>query len=97
MSLVWVQYDTDKKCIVKALSLPGAPIEEHFTVTADAGQTEFVTTTPFTAVSKLTVFVNGIKNREGSLPYQYTRNHTLSKIVFNTAQPKNAWISVEVY
>ena len=60
------------------------------------GQVNFVVSQAFTALSKIDVFINGRKNREGA-SHDYTRNTALNRIEFKYTVPENAWVEIRVY
>lgn len=75
-----------------------AQIDYDFDVTAEGGQTDFsIPAGVLKTDSYVRVLMNGVKVREGVASDRWQRNVAQNKIVMNTAAPKNAWLSVEIY
>jgi len=73
----------------------GGFVDEHFDV-GPGGQSNFTVAQAFTEQSKIDVWRNGIKQREGS-GNSWQRNTSLNRIEFTSTVPENAHVEVRVY
>ncbi|MGZ3773042.1 MAG: hypothetical protein ACXVCY_04650 [Pseudobdellovibrionaceae bacterium] len=60
---------------------------------AVSNQTDFVITA-FSALTPMAVFLNGVRQREGT---QWSRNVANSKVVFASSVPINSWVLIEKF
>lgn len=73
----------------------GGFTDEEFDV-GGGGQTQFTLAATIDGSTKIDVYTNGVKRREGS-GNSWERNVTPARIDFSESQPENAWILVRVW
>lgn len=69
--------------------------DEEFVV-GGGGQTQFTLASTIDGSTKIDVYSNGVRRREGS-GNSWERNLSPARIDFSESQPENAWILVRVW
>lgn len=96
MALKTVKYDTATGTFQTAADPTAATWTDQNYDVGGGGQVNFTVSAVFDGTTKIDVWVNGVKNREGATN-DFQRNTSLNRIEFNFTVPQNAWVLIRVF